>query len=174
MRKISYILPLAVVGLLVIWVVGERVARGQATVTGAAEIRSFGFVNVNCEDPVCLQGPGSSFVDIPGAAVTFTLPGGPGRRVLVHFQARWGGGLPTASGARALVRLAVDGVVQEPFDMWVFTTRPDGGNGTHGWQWTTSPLSAGSHTAQLRFSNLGPPGTGTIHLFDVAMAVFHR
>lgn len=175
MKRTFHALLLALVAILIVWILGERVTRGQAIVTGSAEIRNVGYVYVNCEDPTCSQSPGpGTLVDVPGGAVTFSLPGGPPRRVLVSFEARWGGGSSTSYGSTALTGLAVDGVLQTPPSIAVFRTTPDPRIETHGWQWITTPLSPGSHTAQLRWGNLGTPTSGLINLFDVGMAVFYR
>jgi hypothetical protein len=106
------------------------------------------FDGVDATDNPCTTS--TTFVDMPGMTKTFNQ--GASDQVIVMFTGEW---IP--STGRALIRLVVDGVVQPgPGDAAsAFVPHEGTVAGTNGFNFLTTALAAGGHTAKIQWSTTG-------------------
>jgi hypothetical protein len=114
----------------------------------------------------------ATFVPMPTMSRTFKLGGKASQPVLVLFQGEWFG---FDSGQAAQLELTVDGVVQPgPGTIITIDQRPAGTTqpvSTHGFDYVTSPLAPGTHTAEIEWRST--PG-GQICVTRRSLVVMHK
>ena len=112
------------------------------------------FSSKNSTDTQCTTS--TSFVDIPGMSVTFTIPGTARQTVLALFQGEW------FNSDRALARIVVNGfVVPGPGDN-LSPMALDSGNDagsvvdeTNGFNFITNPIKPGVKTLKVQWASVG-------------------
>ncbi|MEX2273996.1 MAG: hypothetical protein WEA10_00305 [Actinomycetota bacterium] len=115
----------------------------QAATTGSAPINRFDAVDEIVEE--CTNT--TNFNVMPQMKRSFTVAGSVAEEAVVMFEGSLSlsdsGGFDTG-----FLRLTVDGVEQSP---GLIPTLAEGDRGTHGFNWHTTPLSPGSHTARIQW-----------------------
>jgi hypothetical protein len=107
----------------------------------------------------------TNFQTIPGMSRTFTQGTG-GGSVAVHFS----GALSLSGGQfdTGFLRLTIDGAQQGPGEVPAIGANE---RGAHAFNWQTTSLAAGSHTARIQWrTDLG----GTLCADARSMIIFHR
>jgi hypothetical protein len=135
-----FTMPAAVIlaAVLVLGVAARYVVTAQATTSDAVVRRLTG---VQATDIVCTTS--FPFVDMPGMSITFTVTRGPDE-VGILFQGQFLGG--SSAAARSIIAFLVDGVQTPAFIMGEGTVP-----GSHGMNWVSTPLAAGTHTVTVQW-----------------------
>jgi hypothetical protein len=108
---------------------------------------------VSLTDIPCTISP--NYTDMPGTSVTFKLGGTAPRPVLVLLEGQW---FFPNEGVTVRVRLVIDGVVQSGPTEVLVAERPTGValvDGTHGFNFVSDTLFAGTHTAKIQWHDNG-------------------
>ena len=135
-------IKLTVAGALLVGVIGGA---GAAPVNRTAAIDTFSGV----DEIVFACTSSTTFVNMSGMSRTFTLGPGGNEEAAILFEAS-----ASLDGAEqfdtGFVRLTIDGVAQGPADGTIPLIAV-GERGTHGFNWQSKPLTAGSHTARVQW-----------------------
>ncbi len=131
-----------VAGVLSIGLIAAVAA--QAAISRSAPISRFDGIDEIIER--CTTA--STFVTMPQMQRTFTVGGTVNDEVVAMFQGSLS--LTTSGGDldTGFLRLTIDGVQQSPGEVPAIGA---GDRGTHGFNWQTSPLTPGSHTARVQW-----------------------
>jgi hypothetical protein len=113
------------------------------------------YTATNATDEQCTSS--TTYADMPGASVSFVVPGKSKRHVLAMFQGEW------FNNDRALARVVVDGVVQSGPGDSASPVSLDSGNDagtsidqTNGFNFITDSLSPGvRHTLSIQWASVG-------------------
>jgi hypothetical protein len=139
---------------------------GAVTAVGAGEVRGFqGVQVVGLPDSACTVS--APFEPMPGTALKLDLK--KKGRVVVMFQGQFGG-FTSTPGARAVLRITVDGVVAGS----ALAIGDDHGTGadTFGFNaFTTTPLSPGSHVVNVLWHTF--PAAATSCVEERSLIVLH-
>jgi hypothetical protein len=136
-KRIAVFSALALIGLV-------AAVAAVAAVSRSAPISKFDGINEIVEACTTTK----TFSTMPQMTRTFTLGGTVNDEVVAMFQGSLS--LDSSGGAfdTGFIRLTIDGVQQSP---GVVPAIGVDDRGTHGFNWQTSPLKPGSHTARVQW-----------------------
>jgi hypothetical protein len=157
-RRLLAILGAAAASLAVAATVAIGAVQTSASNAPTAKADGVDAVGIECTSDL-------GFVDMPGLTTTFTTRGSAPKPVIVLFQSEWVG-----IQGEPLMRLTIDGVQQSPGEV----RAADVGSAaqTHGFNFVSSPLAPGTHTATMQFRS--ETAARRVCVGDRSLIVLHK
>ena len=152
--------------LLVLAVVGSALAAARVLTSTSASGRFVTLVQA-ISDGSGLSVNSTSFVDVPGASATISIPSSTTGFILIHFAASTscGDNFSNPPGTTPCYLRALINSADVPPGAVVFDSWPSNGGlepGAHAMDWSSASLSPGTYTVRMQAatSSLNPSPTG--------------